>query len=526
MWRTALQWLQMGPSTTHPDYDANAAAWLRARDVLAGEDAVKAAGTRYLPRLDAQTDEEYDAYKMRASFFNATGRTADGFLGMVFRREPTVRLPERVAGVAGALRVFTEDVDLMGTSLYSYSKNVVAEVVAVGRAGTLVDWEGEGERRAYVVRYTAEQIINWRVERVAGRNQVTLVVLKENAEKLKAETLKAGETADEFETELVEQIRVLKLVPGNVSGATPDTTGGTPVPPMQYVVEVWRRQEGKARRAKGEWVKVETRIPLRLGKPLPLIPFVFHGPQHSLPMVDKLPLRDIISTNLDHYRLDADYKHGLHYTALPTAFVCGFEKPGSLVVGSRSAWVSENADAKASFLEFTGQGLTTFERAMDRDERLMAILGSRMLEGQKRVGETAEAIELRQSGESSVLMTLALSVSDSVSQVLRWVYWWNSTEPNPEAISEELVLLQLNTDFSPKGMASDEITAVVAAWQAGAISRETMFDLFRRGEVLPAGRSDEEESRLTAANAETLKTEMLKAETLKSNADKSGGTPA
>ena len=127
----------------------------------------------------------------------------------------------------------------------------------------------------------------------------------------------------------------------------------------------------------------------------------------------------------------------------------------------------------------------------------MAILGSRMLEEKKRVGETAEAIELRQSSENSVLMTLALSVSDSVSQVLRWIYWWNSTEENPEQISEELVLLQLNTDFSAKGLSSDELTAIVAAWQAGAISRETMFDLFRRGEVLPAGRTDEEEARLT-----------------------------
>ena len=56
-----------------------------------------------------------------------------------------------------------------------------------------------------------------------------------------------------------------------------------------------------------------------------------------------------------------------------------------------------------------------------------------------------------------------------------------------------------------KGMSSDEITAVAAAWQAGAISRETMFDLSRRGEVLPAGGTDEEECRL----AEKPKTETL-----------------
>jgi hypothetical protein len=29
---------------------------------------------------------------------------------------------------------------------------------------------------------------------------------------------------------------------------------------------------------------------------------------------------------LDHYLLDADYKHGLHFTALPTAWVAGFDK--------------------------------------------------------------------------------------------------------------------------------------------------------------------------------------------------------
>jgi hypothetical protein len=248
-----------------------------------------------------------------------------------------------------------------------------------------------------------------------------------------------------------------------------------------------------------EWEKVETRIPLRLGKPLPLIPFVFHGPRHSLPHVDKLPLADIISANLDHYRLNADYKHGLHFTALPTAYVSGFDKSANLRIGSSTAWVAENPGATAGFLEFSGQGLMTFERAMDRDERQMAILGSRMLEETKRVGETAEAIELRQSGENSVLMTLALSVSDSVSHVLRWIYWWNSTESSPETISEDLVLLQLNTDFSARGMTSNEITAVVSAWRAGAISQETMFDLFRRGEVLPPGRTDEEEARLAAA---------------------------
>ncbi len=468
-------------NSTHPDYDANAAAWLRARDVFAGEDAVKAAGTRYLPRLDSQSDDEYAAYKSRTSFFNATARTTDGFVGLIFRREPTVKIPESGSGVGKALASFVDDADMLGTSLETYAKNIVTEVIGVGRAGTLVDWEDETERRAYAVLYTAEQILNWRSERVNGRNVLTLVVLSEHGQ--------CKECYDMFEVKPIEQLRVLRLVKGGQKS-------GEEIPGWFYQVEIWQQREGKTKRSKTEWFKVETRIPLRLGKPLPLIPFVFHGPRHSLPVVDKLPLADIIAVNLDHYRLNADYKHGLHFTALPTAWVSGFDKSSNLRIGSSTAWVAETPGATAGFLEFTGQGLTTFERAMDRDERLMAVLGTRMLEAQKRVGESADAIELRQSGENSVLSAVSLSVSDSLTHVLRWVYWWNSTEDSPENIGENRVLIELNSDFSTKGMSSDEITAIVGAWQSGAISRETMFDVFRRGEVLPAGRSNEEEVKL------------------------------
>jgi len=509
----------MPVNSTHPDYDANLVAWQRARDVVAGEDAVKAAGVKYLPRLDSQTDDEYLAYKTRASFFNATSRIADGYVGRIFRRDPTFKLPDASAGIGRALDAFVADADLLCTPLTAYAKNVAHEVVTVGRAGSLVDWEDILEKRAYAVMYEAEQIINWHTERVNGRNVLTLVVLKEHGSAKQqtapnAEAL-ADDHRDDFRPEHVEQIRVLKLVPGASRTGNQDGANGVTRPAeWQYEVEIWQQvladgHQAKSKRGKKGWNIVETRTPLRLGKPLPLIPFVFHGPKHSLPKVDKLPLADVIAVNLDHYRLNADYKHGLHFTALPTAWVSGFDKTSNLRIGSSTAWFAEAPGATAGFLEFTGQGLTTFERAMAQDEQLMAVLGSRMLEEQKRVGETAASIELRQSGENSVLSSVSLSISDSLSHVLRWVYWWNSTEPTPEAIGDKTVLMTLNSDFSLKGMASDEINAVVAAWKAGAISRDTMFDLFRIGDVLPVGRSNEDETKLLA---EKQKAEIGKAE--------------
>jgi len=478
----------MPVNATHPDYDFGLPGWLRARDVLAGEDAVKSAGEKYLPRLDSQTDEEFLAYRKRASFFNATARSAEGFIGLVFRRPPFVKVPESQSGVGRALAGFLNDSDVLGTTLPGYAKNVVTEVVGIGRAGSLIDWEGDVEKRAYVSLYSAEQILNWRIERVNGRNVPTLIVLSETF---------SEDGKDEFELNFQQQIRVLKLVPGE---NTKDAAGKRP---FKYEVEIWRPKEKKRKTDKVEWELFETKIPLRLGKPLPLIPFVFHGPRHSRPDVDRPPLRDIIAVNLDHYRLNADYKHGLHFTALPTAWVSGFDKSATLRIGSSTAWVSETPGATAGFLEFSGQGLTTFERAMDRDERLMAVLGSRLLEDQKKVGETAEAIQLRQSGENSALSAIATSVSESLTQVVRWIFWWNSTEEIPEAISGADVLVQLNTDFSLKGMSSQELQAIVAAWQSGAISRDTMFELFRRGEILPDGRTNQDEATLVQAGLAT-----------------------
>lgn len=83
----------MPVDSTHVDYDANVAAWLRARDVFAGEDAVKAAGVWYLPRLDSQSDDEYAAHKGQALFFKATARTVDGFVGLIFRKPPIIKVP-------------------------------------------------------------------------------------------------------------------------------------------------------------------------------------------------------------------------------------------------------------------------------------------------------------------------------------------------------------------------------------------------------------------------------------------------
>ena len=59
--------------------------------------------------------------------------------------------------------------------------------------------------------------------------------------------------------------------------------------------------------------------------------------------------------------------------------------------------------------------------------------------------------------------------------------------------------MELNTDFGITGMQCGELAAVVKAWKDGAMSQDSMLELFRKREILPEGRSNADEARLIEA---------------------------
>ena len=129
----------MPVDTRHREYLAHQDIWRRIREVLAGQDAIRAAGERYLPRLKGQSEAEYASYAARGTFHDATSRTVDGFVGAVFRRAPSIDMP-------AALRGIVENVDGNGTPLTVLARVVLREILSIGRYGLLVDVGAEGTR--------------------------------------------------------------------------------------------------------------------------------------------------------------------------------------------------------------------------------------------------------------------------------------------------------------------------------------------------------------------------------------------
>lgn len=422
--------------------------WRMVDDLLEGEKAVKAAGTAYCPRLSGQTVPEYNEYLERGSFYNAFSRTVSGLVGAVTRKDPQVEIDDEMTAMF-------EDITLGGKSFVEVVKQTAREVIAYGAFGIYVDWSEE-DQRPYWALYPVRNIINWKYENVGGSQRLALLVLKESYE----------EAVDEFEMRSVEQLRVIRLVEGSVS------------------VELWRRGE-KDR----DFRKVEEGEAKVLGRSLEEIPFVFFGESTKAITVAKPPLMDLARLNVKHWQVSVDYFHGLHYCALPTPWAAGWPKEAKLYVGPKKAWVTENPEAKCGFLEFTGQGLTAVAGSLDKLEKQMAVMGARLLEEQKAGVEAAEAIELRQSGDLSTLSSIVMTVEEGIIKAINFMATWMSK-------ASLKFKVELNRDFVSDKLQAQDIIALLQAVQAGYISHETFLYNLKMGEILPPGKSIEDEKLL------------------------------
>jgi len=427
----------MSIESVHPLYIDCKDKWTRVRDSFLGSDTIKEKGEVYLPKLGSQDKDEYSSYVLRAMYVNAIKNTVQGLVGAVMRIDPVIEAPNRVMELA-------EDITGTGVSLNDFISNMLSEQLLMGRQGVLVD---RTEDRAYLSGYTTEQITNWMNDDV--------IVLKE--------TYLQNDSQDPYEMEYMVQYRELLI----------DEDG-------KFLVRIWRDNNG--------WSIVDEVYPTKVGQALDEIPFVaLSGNELNLNPTQP-PLLSLVDTNLSMYRTSADLEHGRHFTALPTPYVTGIDAESELRIGSGSAWILPDSSSRAGYLEFTGQGLQALEKAVEEKRGIMASLGASLLQTQKAGIESAESIRLRQNSEASVLVGAVLSVQEGIAKALGILAEW-------EGVSGD-IKVALNTDFVDTKIESDDLTALMGAWQTGAISHDTFLYNMKKGEILPDETTIEDEKDL------------------------------
>lgn len=469
----------MPVDSQHKLYVKRRPQWQRVADFAEGSDRVKLLGTKYLPKPDGMKPKQYSAYRTRAMLFPATERTIKGLAGFVIRRDPQQKVPpkleELLKHVGNAEETWAE--------VYT---STLEKMIGVGRRGELVDAPARDNGEPFVSIYEAEAMTDHLERWVDGRKIPVRINLKETRERTVED--------DPFKKKEEDVYRVLMLgtPPESPSEALRDQTDADFENPV-YWQEIWEKSDKTITSpTSGRWVRTEIVVPTKKGGDTwNRIPFMFFNPESTQATPSKPPLLDQVDVNHSHYLNSADLEHGLFYTSIPQAWAAGFKFQGEVHIGA-GVWVSPEPQASAGYLEFTGEGLGALMKSKESKERLMAVLGSRLLEGQKKAAEAAETVKLKQAGEKSVLARISETCSLGHLQVLLWLAEWIA-QPT------EGIEFELNTDFDLGEISHEKLIALVGAVQSGLMSFDTMHYNLKKGEMYPDGRTLEDEQRLIDA---------------------------
>lgn len=435
---------------THPRYNSRIAQWIKCRDAFEGEDQIKSKGETYLPRLKGQSDDDYKAYKRRALFYSITSKSLAALVGM------SLSAGMRISYPAAMVRYFEDSTMIQFSELIA---TVLQEVMLQSRVGIMIE-APEAGGNPYPVTYIAEDIVDW-TESADG--MLEFVRLREEVE-IRNDT---GEIV------LVEQFRELSF----------DSDGYY----QQRTIRLDMDQ---------------TISPTFAGYKLNYIPFYAVNPI-GVGFKDLKPMMlDIANINISHYLSSADLEHGRHFTGLPTPVITGGEVNGDLHIGSTKFLVIPTKGSDAKYLEFTGQGLQSLEKAMAEKQGLLASMSARLLDNSSRGSEAAEAVKLRYSSETASLKTVVEAVNKCINSVYRKIAEMLREDPNEVSII-------LGTDFMESYLSPTEMTALFDGYFNGAVSVETLVYNMRKGRRLDPLVDDKDVlaqlNKIAKDRAETLK---------------------
>lgn len=430
------------------------------RDVLGGPSRVKAAGTAYLPIPDPSDSTEYgmaryEAYRLRAVFFDATARTHEGFIGQMFYRETVLELPP-------ILKPMVDDIDGQGTTLEQQLKSTAGEVLALGRQGLYADYSADGvERvtrqdqeigrvRATIQRYSPERIINWRWSSLGNRRYLSLVVLEEEY----------TEDDDGFEAQVKTQYRELRMEQ-NDSGK------------LVFKCTVWREVDNQFQAMEPTYPKMGN------GQHWDRIPFHFIGASDNDPDVDKPPMEGMAHVNIAHYRNSAEYEETIFMMGQPTPWASGITENwlkeawnGELRLGTRE-FIPLPTGGQMGLLQMSPN--TMAENGMAQKEKQLVALGAKIAEN-KAVASTATEENRDSVIENSTLSSVAKNTSSAYMKAFADALTYSNGSGK--------IAVEINTDFETSRLSAQDRMQLMADWQGGGITWEEYRWNMRRGGIV------------------------------------------
>lgn len=431
------------PATTSAAWDEMIPTWEMIETLLEGTEAMRAAGTTYLPPHEGESDPNYHDRLNGAVLFNMTELTLDTLVGRPFSD------PVRPKDVPSRITTLLDNVDLQGNNLDTFCRLWFREGMAKAFAHVLVDApdiseEGGNQRtletdrrenrRPYWVLVKPENLIFAHAENVDGQEVLTHLRIRE-----------VVSVQDGFAEVFTERIRVLE--PGSF--------------------QIWERT--KSKRKKEEW-----RITRRGETGLDVIPLVtFYANRKGL-MLGKSPLEDLAHMNIRHWQSSSDQNNVLTVARFPILAVSGAHDPsGSMLIGPRQILGTKDPQGRFYYVEHEGNAIEAGRRDLLDLEEAMGSYGAEFLR-RKPGNPTATARALDSSEATSPLQDHTHRFTDAVNKAMGLTALWLNLDGGGE--------VEISTDFGPEVLEAADLETLHASWRDGALTTvDYLTELKRRG---------------------------------------------
>lgn len=473
------------PDTPSSDYEAMRPYWLKVATILAGADAMRAAGETYLPRFASESDLDYEARRLGAKFTNLFDELTSGLADKPFAEK--VSLDE--ASVPARAVAFAEDIDGRGNNLHVFAGTVFRSAIhyavtwilidyAKAKAGASLAEERAAGVRPYWIHVPALSLLAVYADTINGKEQFTHVRIAE-----------VSKVRDGFDEVCRKRVRIFDRAPildeaGQVIGYAKPT------------FQLWEQATGK----ETGWKLIdEGNLSIDI---IPLVPFIT-GQREGASWVFKPPMLALADAQIEHYQAETGLKDIKGLTAYPMLAANGVQpamEGGQVVpvpVGPRQVMyappIGENGqhgewkfiEPQATSLQFLASDVKTIEQQMRE-------LGRQPLSAQTgnlTVVTTAFAAE---KGNSAV-KAWALGLKDALEQAWVITAAWLKESAKP--------VVSVFTDFDTGADDAADVDLLKDMRRNKDISGETYRAEAKRRGVLSADFDEEAEVKRLEAEA-------------------------
>ena len=427
------------PDLTHPHYASMYPTWELTNDLMGGTRAMRAAGTKWLPKEDKEKDKQYEDRLSRTVLFEAYREAVDTLSGRPYSKPVSIKgknpLPEPLDQIEGSC-------DDEGRSLLQFCRHVTKMAIDRGMVHILVDNPQEpgrniGEERElgikpYFVAIDPINLLSWRYERAPnGNKRLTQIRIRETAHS----------DVGEFDVETTERVRV--IYPGR-----------------------WVLYEQSGQK-KSDWIVV-AEGPWSLGT-ISLVT-IYLDKEHGF-MTARPPLEGLAWLNLAHYQSFSDHRHNLRFARAGTVTATGLsqeEMDAGFVWGVNRVISSTNANATFGILEHSGAAVKVGEDELRHLEEMMQVLGKAPLMIQSWGNATAMAAAIDEGKASCDLQAWIRAIEHGVEQAYRYAAEWRRIEL-PEDFGVDIW-----SDFGMVPRSDRDLDKLFEAHEAGVISKRTL----------------------------------------------------